>query len=389
MRRVFDQGLVRDSWWRPAHDLPVFATVLYWSTRCGAKPHRSGRMTDRRPPGLVALGACPLCQASESKELFVLTDRLHEVPGEFSYRRCGACRSVFQDPQVRTEDIPKLYPSTYYTHEEPSLGHLEERDGARGRLRTRVVETVKGTAGPGWSLGTLLAKVRGLRERAFFGLPDEMLPRPPLGERALDVGCGAGALMRSLSWAGWSVEGVDLDPRAAEAAREASGGSVHVGAFDEVDLPREAFQLIALFHSFEHFPDPLRVLARARELLSPKGRVVLVYPNASSAGTRLFGPDWFAWEAPRHLLLPPAAAVRRAASKVGLRVTKARTRTTGADLIYAYSRAYRSGRSVDQVRAGFSDRLLKNVVSMIESTGWHLGEELVVTLTREGGGGSR
>ena len=65
----------------------------------------------------------------------------------------------------------------------------------------------------------MLARIRGLRERAFFELLDELIPRETGAARALDVGCGAGHLMTVLAQAGWSVEGLEPDPLAAEVAR--------------------------------------------------------------------------------------------------------------------------------------------------------------------------
>lgn len=65
------------------------------------------------------------------------------------------------------------------------------------------------------------------------GLVDALDPRP--GERALDVGCGRGAVLLRLGravGAGGSVTGIDLSPRMVEPlhARSAIAGAAHAGA---------------------------------------------------------------------------------------------------------------------------------------------------------------
>ena len=60
--------------------------------------------------------------------------------------------------------------------------------------------------------GRILARIRWLREQAFFSLLDELIPGHP-GLRALDVGCGAGQLVEALARAGYVAEGIDSIPR--------------------------------------------------------------------------------------------------------------------------------------------------------------------------------
>lgn len=38
------------------------------------------------------------------------------VPGVFRYVECGACRTVYQNPRVRDEDLALCYPADYFTH---------------------------------------------------------------------------------------------------------------------------------------------------------------------------------------------------------------------------------------------------------------------------------
>ena len=68
---------------------------------------------DRAVPRLAAVGSSPICRAPDSEVIFRSLDILPSVPGEFTYRRCVSCRTVFQDPRVIAEDIPLCYPDGY------------------------------------------------------------------------------------------------------------------------------------------------------------------------------------------------------------------------------------------------------------------------------------
>lgn len=97
--------------------------------------------------------------------------------------------------------------------------------------------------------------------------------------RALDLGCGAGVLTESLARRAGHVVGVDLSPRMIEAARARCGGLANVelvvGDFFELDLPERSFDCIAAVAVLHHM-DWVRVVERAKGLLRPGGRLLIV-----------------------------------------------------------------------------------------------------------------
>jgi SAM-dependent methyltransferase len=326
----------------------------------------------------VPLGRCVVCLSESARERFVREDQAFGVPGRFRYCECTACGTVFQDPQVARGDIARLYPQTYYTHAPAPAPPAPPRPmgGARDRWRALLRSAVMGQGGV---LGRALARSRALRQRAFFGLTDELIPRPG-DRRALEVGPGAGELLALLVRAGWpEPEGVDFDPAAAERARARSGRPVRVAPFPDAELPSSAFDMVVLVHAFEHFPDPRAALARLRELLAPGGRAVVIGPNPRALGARVFDSSWVGWEAPRHLALPTIAALGAAAREAGLRLRSARTRTRFAE-DFALSRAWKAGRSEGAI--GARDRLWRALGSALARAGVEVGEEMVVVLER-------
>jgi 2-polyprenyl-3-methyl-5-hydroxy-6-metoxy-1,4-benzoquinol methylase len=112
-----------------------------------------------------------------------------------------------------------------------------------------------------------------------------MLPRP-IG-RALDIGCGEGAVGRELLAQGaTSVHGVEIFPEAAAVAQEAYAGvavaPVEV-ALTEDELPRE-FDTILCYDVLEHLADPALILGLLRERAAPGAHLHVSVPNARHFG---------------------------------------------------------------------------------------------------------
>lgn len=114
------------------------------------------------------------------------------------------------------------------------------------------------------------------------------------GRDVLDVGCNTGyGTMRFVPVAR-RVVGVDVSPRAIEAARlRASGGRpefVLSGGFD-LPFPADTFDLVTSFQVLEHVPEPGVFLRELVRVTRPGGQVILATPNAA---TRLF-PGMTPW----------------------------------------------------------------------------------------------
>jgi 2-polyprenyl-3-methyl-5-hydroxy-6-metoxy-1,4-benzoquinol methylase len=116
-----------------------------------------------------------------------------------------------------------------------------------------------------------------------------VLDEVPDGARVLDVGCATGYLAAELSRRGCTVDGIEVDPAAAEQARTHCR-EVVVGDLEAPATQAEVQRMLAdarvggpdfviCADVLEHLRDPWAVLAWLRTLLAPGGRAVVSVPN--------------------------------------------------------------------------------------------------------------
>lgn len=108
--------------------------------------------------------------------------------------------------------------------------------------------------------------------------------RPTEARDVLELGCGPGHLLRAVAQAlpGTRITGVDLSPfqleRAAAAVKELTGVTLLHGDAASTALDDESFDVVAAMHVLGHMPmaAATRVMAEARRLLRPGGRLMVV-----------------------------------------------------------------------------------------------------------------
>jgi SAM-dependent methyltransferase len=154
------------------------------------------------------------------------------------------------------------------------------------------------------------------------------LPAPRGGNRLLEIGCGGGYLLERMRTLGWNVEGVDFDPECVEAVVR-RGIPCRRGDVRAQTYAPASFDAIYMGNVIEHVYRPLELLEFCRELLAKDGRLVLVTPNAASAGHTWFKRDWRGLEPPRHLQLFTPQSLRSALEKSGFAVEVSRTTNRG------------------------------------------------------------
>jgi ubiquinone/menaquinone biosynthesis C-methylase UbiE len=152
----------------------------------------------------------------------------------------------------------------------------------------------------------------------FFGpiarrLVELLEVRP--GGRALDLGCGRGAVTLPLAAAvggAGRVMAVDISPAMVSLTRSVAPANVVVACADAAapDLPERSFDVVASSLVLFFLPDPASALTRWLRLVAPGGRI----------GVTTFGPQDEVWNAVDDLFapyLPPAMLDPRTAGTRG------------------------------------------------------------------------
>ena len=139
------------------------------------------------------------------------------------------------------------------------------------------------------------------------------------GDRALDLGCGAGDLTAALARAGAQVVGADVAEAALGRARSRHPGmEFRIVPFDG-PLPFEdgSFDLVWSSEVIEHVADTARWLSEVRRVLAPGGRLLLTTPSHGRARVALGGVERFSEPLGDHLHLYTKRSLRRVLGEFG------------------------------------------------------------------------
>jgi SAM-dependent methyltransferase len=93
----------------------------------------------------------------------------------------------------------------------------------------------------------------------------------------LDVGSGAGGVLDLLRPFAGKVIAVEPQKRALDALKKED----YEAYSDISEVPGNDFDVITLFHVFEHLTDPLALLKIAHDKLKPGGRIIIEVPHAN------------------------------------------------------------------------------------------------------------
>jgi SAM-dependent methyltransferase len=213
---------------------------------------------------------CPVCNSNESR--FALKVKDHSVSGEnFDILECTKCSLRYTHPVPGEGKIARYYQSEDY------ISHSNTRKG----LVNNLYHIVRNR--------TLVSKFHLLRKQS--GLEQ--------GSH-LDIGAGTGAFVQYMNHHGWKSEGIEPDETARLRAVEHHQTKLLPGEAFET-LSEASYDAISLWHVLEHVHDLYPYLHRIKDLLKPGGVVFIAVPNYTSYDAVKYGPDWAAYDVPRHL----------------------------------------------------------------------------------------
>lgn len=121
-------------------------------------------------------------------------------------------------------------------------------------------------------------------------------------KRILDIGCGKGRFLLRAQELGAEVRGVEPTRRSYEEARCKLNGAVQNTIMTNNLFEADFFDVVTMWHVFEHISDPISMLDVCHNILKSGGRLIVAVPNYSGFISTLGGAVWFNLDPPRHLV---------------------------------------------------------------------------------------
>ena len=243
---------------------------------------------------------CKVCGNSENNKPFQIRELMFGFRDEFTYFECSKC-GCLQIAEI-PKDMGKYYPANYYSFK-------------KGESSNFIKQILKRK----WGEYVLFKK--GLIGKAIYRkYPNPLSDMISVTEinynsKILDVGWGAGNLLYSLKDIGFkNLVGVDpyIDEDVIEEDIKILKKTIH-------ELPEsQKFDLIISNHSFEHIPDQLKTLLKARKILSENGVCLIRMPVKTEYIWDRYGVNWVQIDAPRHFFLHTLKSFELLAKKSGL-----------------------------------------------------------------------
>jgi SAM-dependent methyltransferase len=226
------------------------------------------------------LHPCPICESGDTVEFPV-----RNVPG---IRECRACGFRFTD--LFDSEDSGLYDANFAdTNVHPTY---EKRDGHYVvRNRDKMI--------------ALLNKLSRFKQCGRF----------------LDVGCSAAFFLLVARECGWTPQGAEIAPWAAEFSRAELGINVFNGRLEDASFPDNHFDVIFSSHVMEHIRHPLELVQEMVRVLRPGGALVTVVPTQFAAPSWKLAHRFTGDPPPKHASFFDHRTYNALLARAGLRVT--------------------------------------------------------------------
>lgn len=109
-------------------------------------------------------------------------------------------------------------------------------------------------------------------------------------ENLLEIGCGNGFFLEEAKKQGYkNVHGVEPGREVAAKARPEIRKNITIDIFRKKQFKKNFFDLVCIFQTIDHVPDPCEILSEVWQILKPRGLVFIISHNTSSFSAGLLG----------------------------------------------------------------------------------------------------
>jgi SAM-dependent methyltransferase len=234
---------------------------------------------------------CYLCGSEDCERFLVGEDDLTGKDGKFQYVKCRACNLVYQNPRLPVDAIMEFYDSEY-------IAHRKKKD---------------------WGVLTpLYEHAMSKHDRDKDKLISKYISIDDKTE-VLDVGCAVGTFLLHLRKKyNCRISGVDFKEDLSYPDFDKI--KFYQGLFYDQPIPEKKFDLVTMWHFFEHDYDPNRSLEMAKRVMKPDGKLIIEVPRLDSMTFKLYKSKWPGVQAPQHTALYDKNSLLKMLEKHNLKI---------------------------------------------------------------------
>jgi len=212
---------------------------------------------------------CPICKSSSFESFLICKDytQSHE---NFKIVTCTNCGFKLTNPRPDIIEVEKYYQSESY------ISHSNTNKG----LINKLYQLVRNL--------TLKKKLKLIT----------FLNKNSSG-KVLDIGCGTGMFLKICKENNWETFGTEPDEKTRIFAIENSKTEIKQNIF--TDYESQKFDIITMWHVFEHIHDLNKNIERIKELMNTNSFLIIAVPNCDSYDAKIYKQYWAAYDVPRHL----------------------------------------------------------------------------------------
>ena len=227
--------------------------------------------------------SCPVCKCDDHSHYITTQSMMsNQQGGQYHFRRCTKCHSVFLHDPVQQADISTYYPSTYLPYRGPTAwgkyaGFVAKSLQKVDRRRVKLLQSLRSTT------------------RSDLNI--------------LDVGCGKPTFLKMVKEkSDFNCTGIDFTDQG-WAGKEFGEIKLINSALEDYESAQK-FDVITLWHYLEHDYNLQTTEKKLFELVKPGGYLVIEVPDYQSISQVLQKRFWQGWHTPRHLTLFSAKGFR-------------------------------------------------------------------------------
>lgn len=139
-------------------------------------------------------------------------------------------------------------------------------------------------------------------------------------KRVLDFGCGGGQFLDNASHSFWGKYGIDISKEARDVASQK--GIITYATLEEADFKDNYFDVVVMFATIEHLPDPKSVVVELHRVLKEGGLFAVMTGDVTSRKAKAKAEKWHMYCPPEHLFFFSAKSIDFMMDEIGLKKRK-------------------------------------------------------------------